>query len=757
MVSAATTLENDDPLTSAKVLSELDDSYQSDRALALLRRVADELPVAVLQGVDPKFSADGSRFLTFPNDGKTVLLWNVDALDKPLVLTGHGTSVIDAAIDGQGRRVAIACDDHTVTIWDVDGAREVAVINGYAPTYAVMERDSIALSGDGTHVAFLNGKAAEIASTTGQAKPVDLAGHTDAVLSIAYSPDGQRVATTSLDRTTRVWNAVGGQAEVFRIASSHPVHVELSADGSRVLTVDDNGTVRVWRTGTGGSPTVFNALDYTPYCATLRSDGRWLVAGTKEGAVLVWNVDTPQKPSVFRGPAWVRSASFTPEGTRIITASDDGRARIWSFNSDRPVVIKVHHGLLDNAIFDARHGRLFTSGIGENTQVWSPDGTEAETLVLKGSEGHVISIDFSPDGKRVVTGSQNGTVRVWSPTGDSQALVLRGHSAEVWTAAFSRDGHHILSVSRDGTARVWNADGRGESVVLRDEAGPVTGAAFSDDGTRVVTTAGPARIWSIDGQPGAAIFGDKQNPARRAEFSPDGTRVVMVAKKSAFVCNADGRGSPVELRVDDPDGVVGARFSPDGTRIVGWAGTTATIWHADGSGQPLVLPINSRVGDARFSPNGKSVLVTGFAFGAYLFRADGQGAPLFLEEPDGGRLSDAIFSADGKHVIASTSLHTVMVWKTDGPSTPLVLAGHNEMIQGLAVNPVAPMIGTASWDGTARLWSIDWQELMKYVRTRANHSGVCLNADQRIQYLGEEAEQAQVHYQECQSELGRRH
>ncbi|MGO8787163.1 MAG: toll/interleukin-1 receptor domain-containing protein [Terriglobia bacterium] len=136
MVSAATTLENDDPLTSALVLSELDDSYQSDRALALLRRVANELPVAVLPGIDPKFSADGSRVLTFPNDAKTVLLWSVDALEKPLILTGHGGSIIDAAVDGQGRRVAIASDDHTVTVWDIDSGREVAAINGYAPTYA---------------------------------------------------------------------------------------------------------------------------------------------------------------------------------------------------------------------------------------------------------------------------------------------------------------------------------------------------------------------------------------------------------------------------------------------------------------------------------------------------------------------------------------------------------------------------------------------------------------------------------------------
>ena len=756
MVSAATTLETDDPLTSALVLSELDDSYQSDRALALLRRVANELPVAVLEGIDPKFSADGSRFLTFPTHGNNILLWSVNALENPIVIKGHGGSVIDAAIDSQGRRVAIASDDHTVTVWDVDGHREVAVINGYAPVYSVMDRDSIVISGDGTRVAFLNGNRAEIASTAGQHPPVDLNGHSDAVLTIAYSPDGRHVATGSLDRTTRVWNADGSQAEVFRIGSSHPVHAQFSGDGSRVLTLDDNGTVRLWRMGAGGSATVFNPLDYTPNCATLRSDGRWLVAGTKEGSTLVWNVDAPQKPpSVLRGAAWVRHASFTPEGTHIVTASDDGRARVWSFDSDRPMEVKVHHGLLEYAIFEAAHHRIFTSGIGDTTQAWSPDGSEAEPTVLKGHQGHVVAIDFSPDGKRAVTASEDGTVRLWSTDGNTPPLILRGHTAEVWTVAFSRDGAHIVTVSKDGTARIRNADGHGESVVLRDEAGPVIAVAFSYDGARVVTTAGPARVWSIDGHPGGVVFGDTKDRARYPEFSPDGTRVLVVGRKSAFVCNADGRGSPVELRVDDSDGVVQARFSPDGKRVVGRSGKTAIVWQADGSGQPLVLPINARVRDARFSPDGKSVLVVGFAFGAYLYRADGRGAALFLEEPDGGWLSDAVFSADGKRVAASTSLHTVMVWRTDGPSAPLTLAGHTDLIQGIAMNPVAPMIGTASWDGTARLRSIDWRDLMKYVRTSATHSGMCLNSEQRIQYLGEEADQAQAQYQACKARSGR--
>jgi hypothetical protein len=383
MVSSAAGLENDEALTSALVLSELDDSYQSDRALALLRRVANELPVAVLNGIDPTFSADGNQFLTFPTDQQNVLLWSVDELDKPIALRAHSGSVIDAAIDGRGRRVAVASTDKTVTVWDVSGPRELAVIDGYAPTYMVEDHDSIALSEDGARVAFLNGKHAEVASAAGNSKPVHLGGHGDAVLSIAYSPDGHLVATASLDRTTRIWNPDGSPKDVFRIPKNHPVHVQFSSDGSHVLTVDDNGTVRVWRMGEGSAPTVFSALDYTPYSATFSSDGRRLVAGTTQGAILVWTLDSPQQPSVVRGPAWVRMASFTPDGNAIVTGSDDGKARLWN-NFEHPVVFNVHHGLVTSAVFEPVHRRLFTSGVGKTTQVWSVDGEGQEPKMFKG-------------------------------------------------------------------------------------------------------------------------------------------------------------------------------------------------------------------------------------------------------------------------------------------------------------------------------------------------------------------------------------
>jgi WD40 repeat protein len=110
----------------------------------------------------------------------------------------------------------------------------------------------------------------------------------------------------------------------------------------------------------------------------------------------------------------VNSATFNPDGTRVLSASDDNTARIWDAASAK------------------------------------------EVAILRGHEGPVNSAVFSSDGKRAVTASDDKTVRIWDATTTKVITVLRGHEAEVFSAAFSPDGSHVVSASDDGTARVWD-------------------------------------------------------------------------------------------------------------------------------------------------------------------------------------------------------------------------------------------------------------------------------------------------------------
>lgn len=755
LVSWAGTLEPNDPLTAALVLSELDSDTPSDRAFVLARRVANELPVAVWKGSRPKWTPDGQRVLTVDGNG-IVRVWRTDALNEPIVLKGHTDSVSDVAIDDRGQLVAVACSDQSVTVWSADGSGQPVILKSYQPKYAVIDNTTVAFSPLGDKLVFINGATARLAKADAQGEPIILAGHGDTLVSVAWSPDGRRLATTSLDRTTRVWNVAAGAQPpvVLGMNKSYSTSVEFSGDGRSVLTQADDGTVRVYRSDGQGSPIVYNSLDYTPYSVAFNSDGTWISSGSKEGAVLYWKVDQPERPNVLRGhTGWVRSALFAADSRHIVSASDDGTARVWGFEGgDREVVLKVRQGGVDTAFFSVDRGRVITSG-GGRTQVWSPDGNEGEAVVLPHG-GHVNSIAFSPNGKRVVTASDDGTARVWDMGRSSSPLILRGHSAALVSASFSPDNSRVLTASKDGTARVWAANASGDPAVLQPDSGPLSGAAFNRDGTRVVTASKAAMVWSLDHPFNPVTLGDQSGRVDFAEFSSDGSRVLVASRKSALVWNADGHGSPVELKVEDTAGIMTARFSPDGTHVILTSGRDAFIWQADGKGEPRSFEIPASTRDAFISPDRQHLLVLGFAFGVYVWKADGQGDPLHLDLTD-GYLTLARFSPDGERIAAATSFHTVLVWKAGGPSEPLLLAGHQAMLTGVAVSPDGAMVATSSYDGTARLWSIDPQKLMKYVVRRAAQVRVCLTAEQRMQYFGEQANLAQSHFLACESRSAR--
>jgi WD40 repeat protein len=195
----------------------------------------------------------------------------------------------------------------------------------------------------------------------------------------------------------------------------------------------------------------------------------------------------------------VKSAAFSPDGQRVVTASDDSTARVWDAADGREIaVLKGHTGWVLSAAFSHDGKRVVTVSSDSTTRAWDAvDGREI--AVLKGHTGPVGSAAFSPDGQRVVTASDDSTARVWDAADGREIAVVRGHTGLVQSAAFSPDGKRVVTASNDSTARVWDAaDGR-EIAVLRGHTGRVQSAAFSPDGKRVVTASddNTARVWRM--------------------------------------------------------------------------------------------------------------------------------------------------------------------------------------------------------------------------------------------------------------------
>ncbi|WP_437621634.1 nSTAND1 domain-containing NTPase [Sorangium sp. So ce1151] len=353
--------------------------------------------------------------------------------------------------------------------------------------------------------------------------------------------------------------------------------------------------------------------------------------------------------------------------------------------------------------------RIVTASRDGTAWVWNADGT-GQPIVLRGHEDVVRSAAFSPDGRRIVTASWDGTARVWNADGTGQPIVLRGHEAGVGSATFSPDGRRIATASGDKTVRVWNADGTGRPLILRGHDAALYSAAFSPDGRRIVTASDDrtARVWDADGTGEPIVLRGHEAEVVSAAFSPEGRRIVTASRDTTVrVWNADGTGYPIVLRGHD-EAVYSAAFSPDGKHIAtaSWD-NTARVWNADGAGYPIVLRGHDEaVYSAAFSPDGKHIATASWDGAVRVWDADDTGQPVELRGHE-ARVGSAAFSPDGRRIVTASQDKTVRVWNADGAGEPIVLRGHDEEVYSAAFSPDGRRIVTASHDHTARVWNAD--------------------------------------------------
>jgi WD40 repeat protein/serine/threonine protein kinase len=312
---------------------------------------------------------------------------------------------------------------------------------------------------------------------------------------------------------------------------------------------------------------------------------------------------------------------------------------------------------------------------------WAPEARAAlhagvASVVQVPHTGPVRSIAFSPDGRRIVSSSQDKTIAVWNADGTGQPLILRGHTASVNGVAFSPDGRHIASASADKTVRVWDADGSGEPLIFAGHTRSVYGISYSPDGSRIASASRDksVRIWHADGSGNPLVLLGHTEGVNAVSFSPDGSRVASASDdKTIRVWNANGSGKPLVLRGRLP--VAAVSFSPDGGRIASCSADRAVrVWNADGSGIPLVIPVPSIVSRVAFSPDGRHIAAASTDHAIRILNADGSGEPRVLRGHADG-VQTVAFSRDSRRVVSGDERGMVRVWMADIPEDPLVLHG----------------------------------------------------------------------------------
>ncbi|MDI1483038.1 CHAT domain-containing protein [Polyangium sp. y55x31] len=279
--------------------------------------------------------------------------------------------------------------------------------------------------------------------------------------------------------------------------------------------------------------------------ATWSPDGRRFVTASEDGAAHLWDGNGRGKPIDLPHGAPLSSAVFDREGRRVLTAALNGIAKIWDVSGPEPLVVAELRGTSQSlcaAVFSPDGTRVATATSEGAIEMWDLSPVTGPVLEKRftGHEDVVAALDFDPEGKRIVSASWDRTACLWDARKGTRAC-LEGHTGPLSSAAFSPDGEAIVTASYDGTARIWDVETRKTTAVLRGHMGPINLAVFHPKSGRAVATAGDdntVRIWAKNGeQPGTceaesasyvevAVLNGHEADVTTVAFSPDGHRLV---------------------------------------------------------------------------------------------------------------------------------------------------------------------------------------------------------------------------------------
>jgi len=457
--------------------------------------------------------------------------------------------------------------------------------------------------------------------------------------SVALSPDGTKLLSATHDNTLHLRDAQTGKLlKVLRGPANYNfvTCLAFSPNGKRIISGGTDGVLRLWDAEAGkqlrtlsGHSRLLRSVGFSP-------DGRRIISGGDD-ALRLWDAQTGKAVKVMYGQA--TRAAFSPDGRRIVSSSEDQTLKLWNADSSdqagmlgQPPLLrdiltaaaswipgkelrtfKGHTGGVTCVTF-APDGRRILSASDDGTmRIWDAQ-TGGELQRLRGDANIVLSAAFSLDGRRIVSGGTDGAVKVWDAETTQLLGTFRGHSGFVAWVAFSPDGHRILSAcTQDSTLKFWHADVSDRSQGILGRIQNLGSAAFTPNGRRIVVYHGSdvhmlssVELWDADNgtplwtTPRAHLY-----PISCCAFSRDGIHIVIGLGDSKIRLWNSQTGEEVWTVVGHKNGVQHIDYSADGKSIISYGDWTVKLWDVESGKELRSFPWRSNLSQLIFTPDSR--------------------------------------------------------------------------------------------------------------------------------------------------------
>ncbi|MEO1431461.1 MAG: protein kinase [Cyanobacteria bacterium J06633_8] len=416
------------------------------------------------------FSPDGKTIAIANREKYNIKLWDIASNRKICHLTHHSSSAINITFNLDGKIIASRDKYGHIILWDINRKEEICTLYGH-----YSQVNSLIFSSEGQNQILLSGGCDKnILKFRDFNKSYcyntqyfyyqcvsELNYHTSSIDSIAISPDGKILASSSHDNTIKLWNIFTGK-ELLTINTKYSIYaIALAPDGLTIASGDSKNNIYIWDINSGekigileghtGRFAGINSLSFSP-------DGQILASGGGDKTVKLWNLNTGAEIITFKGhQRWVSSVAFTPDGKIIASGSADRTANFWNLTTGEILNTFKHNNEIRSIAFSP-NGEIFATAGNDNTiKLWSVSNKE-EISTLKGHERSIRYITFSPNGEILASSSYGNDIKLWDMTTKQLIFSLEGYSAKVNSIVFSPDGKTLFSGSDDKTIKVWRCE-----------------------------------------------------------------------------------------------------------------------------------------------------------------------------------------------------------------------------------------------------------------------------------------------------------
>ena len=496
-----------------------------------------------------------------------------------------------------------------------------------------------------------------------------LGGHQGWVWSVAFSPDGAYLASGGEDRSVRIWQVSTGYCLSTLHGHTDWVRsVAFSPDGARLVSCSDDGMVRLWQVSTGKCLTTLQGHTGRVWSVAFSPDGTWLASGSHDTTVRMWEVRTGQCLMTLQGHTdGVRSVAFSPDGATLASGSNDGTVRLWQVR------------------------------------------TGACLATLQGHTDRVIAVAFSPDGARLASGSDDRMVRVWRMRTGHCFETFQGHTGRIWSVAFSPDGAHLASGSYDMTVRLWEVSTGKCLKTLQGNTNWMGLMTFSPDGSLLASGNHDrtVRLWDVHTGECLKTLQGHTDWVRSVAFSADGTLLASGCYDRTVRLWELSTGQSFKTLLGHTDGVRSVAFSPDGARLAsGSYDTTVRLWEVStGKCLKTLRGHTNWMGSIAFSPDG-SLLASGNHDRTVRLWDVRTGKCLKTLRGHTDWVRSVAFSPDGTLLASGSYDRTIRLWEVPTGHCLKILQGHTDWVESVAFSPDGTLLASGGHNGTVSLWEV---------------------------------------------------